>query len=445
MKRNGTRSLLLWSALLLCCLRPASGWAAGGVDFLQRSISPSGQCFVYCDDVRLRLAVISYVETAKRNVLTALGQGDHWKFPIVAVLRRPAATEAGMPLGQVQLIETEEGWKVELRVALREGEMRDVRFPQLVIRALLLEMAYRAHPPEAGTVYKLPPAWLVEGLAQRMQGTDAEPNAALFRQLIETGRIPKIRDFLNENTAAMDATSLAVHGAFAASLLDLLTESPEGRANLARMIKELPDADADPAALLLRYFPALGGTEASLEKWWTLGLARTSTLDRHLALSVPDTDARLAPLLRLNVVTDEKKKTAQEFALADFKAFLKFPGAQAALFAQFNAVADLQRRAHPLLRPVMQEYLRVLDALAHGKTRGMGDALKAVENYRGLIVERMDKISDYLNWYEATQMPMQSGAFDDFLKGAKALENATPPKRTDAVSKYIDQLQREFE
>jgi len=71
--------------------------------------------------------------------------------------------------------------------------------------------------------------------------------------------------------------------------------------------------------------------------------------------------------------------------------------------------------------------------------------LRSIANYRALIVERMDKIDDYLNWYEATQMPEPSGAFEDFMQGSKALEKWTPPKRNDAISNYIDQLQREFE
>ena len=116
-----------------------------------------------------------------------------------------------------------------------------------------------------------------------------------------------------------------------------------------------------------------------------------------------------------------------------------------ALLAQANQLAALISQAHPLLRPVVVEYQRIITELAAGKTRGMTEALSTVANYRGLIVDRMDKIDDYLNWYEATQMPEQSGAFEDVLQGAKAEEKRTPPKRNDAISNYIDQLQREFE
>lgn len=420
---------------------------APGMALTQRSVSQSGQFVIFSPDVRLRLAVSSFAETAKRDVMEILRQRDHWKMPIVIDLRRPASTDSARPVSRVQLVQTDAGWKVDVDVVLRDSEFKQVRFPQLVIRALLLEMAYRDRPPEVGTVYAEPPSWLVEGFAQVIQrrATGAPPDAALFRQLIDTGRLPKIADFLKSNVAAMDATSLSVHGACASSLLELLIDVPGGSAALGKMVKGLSDYDGDPVAMLLKYFPMLGGNPAALEKWWTLGLARYSTLDGHVSLSISDTDARLAPLLTVTVVTDEKKKTKTDFPLTEYKAMLKHPGAKPALFTRAASLTELLLQAHPLIRPVIQEYQGITLNLAQGKTRGIEKDLAAIASYRGMIVERMDKIEDYLNWYEATQMPEKSGAFADFMQSAKAAETHPPPKRNDAISRYIDQLQREFE
>ena len=444
-KRPQRRPGLLVLAALGLLLLPATPGRA--FDFAQRSISQSAQCIIYSPDVRLRLAVSGFVESAKKDILETLGQGDHWKFPIVIELRSPASTDPAGLASQVRLIQTEGGWKVQVDVILREGEFRQVRFPQLIVRALLLELAYREHPPQIGSHYPEPPAWLVEGLAQKIQAHAAgsAPNAAIFRQLIETGRLPKIRDFLDDNVAVMDPTSLAVHGSCAGSLVDLLAGTPGGQAGLTRLLKGLGDSDGDLVAQLLKYFPVLGGSETDLEKWWTLALARYSAMDRHAALSVPETSARLTPLLRITVVTDAKKQTRAEFDLADYKTFQKYPAAKTALAAQAYELSGLLQQAHPLLRPVVLEYQRILNELAAGKTRHLEEALRDAASYREMIVGRMDKIDDYLNWYEATQMPEQSGAFEDFMQGSKALEKGTPPKRNDAISSYIDQLQREFE
>ncbi|XHR28496.1 MAG: hypothetical protein ACFUZC_21595 [Chthoniobacteraceae bacterium] len=456
MKRLG---LLAWACLAAVSVRAADSLPeptplneplvpqmARGMGAAQRSISQSGQFVIYCPDVRMRLAVASFAETAKRDVLETLKVGDHWKMPVVIDLRLPSSTDPNRVLSRVQLIQTDGGWKTEVDITLREGQFKDVRFPQLMVRAILLEMAYRDRPPGVGSRYNEPPAWLVEGLAQISQrrATGASPNAPLFRQMIETGKLQGIGAFLRSNVAPMDGTSLDVYDMCAASLVNLLIDMPGGPAGLAKLVKELPSSDGDPVALLLKSFPSLGGSETSLEKWWTLGLARTSVSDGASMITAAETDARLTPILTLSLVTDEKKKTKTDFALSDYKTYLKNPGARPALAAKGGALAVLLARAHPLMRPVVQEYLRIVSMLAQGRSRGMDKALADVVAYRSLIVGRMDKIEDYLNWYEATQMPEQSGAFADYMKSAKAFEKQAPPKRNDAISRYIDQLEREF-
>src|SRR5437762_3541859 len=77
---------------------------ARAFDFTQRSVSHSQQFIIYCPDVGLRMAVTSYVETAKDLVLETLGIGDHWKIPIVLNLQRPRTEDAAKPLCQVNLL-----------------------------------------------------------------------------------------------------------------------------------------------------------------------------------------------------------------------------------------------------------------------------------------------------------------------------------------------------
>ncbi|MEI6351165.1 MAG: hypothetical protein WCP06_08665 [Verrucomicrobiota bacterium] len=420
---------------------------AQALDLRQRSISTSRQFIVYCPDVRLRMAVAGFVETAKSTVLQALGLGDHWKMPIVVNLENPSTSNPGRPLCVTRLINTDEGCKVEIDVALRTEQFREVYFPQQIVRAILLEITYRDHPPGDGKAYSNPPAWLVEGLAEQFQAraTASQPNAALFQQLIQTGRLPSARDFLASNVEVMDSTSRAIFAACSSSLLEMLIALPEGRQNLSRMTRDLNQFDGESANLLLSHFPQLGNTEATLEKWWTLGLAHNSASERYLGLTVPETEARLSSLMTVSIVTDEKTGAKTAFDLSDYPKFMKLRTAQPALFARSNELAGLLPQANPLLRPVVIEYGRIVADLARGKTHHADEALRDMRTYRTMIVERMDSISDYLNWFEATQMPEQSGAFDRYMKTATALENSAPPKRNDAITRYIDQVDREFQ
>ena len=56
----------------------------------------------------------------------------------------------------------------------------------------------------------------------------------------------------------------------------------------------------------------------------------------------------------------------------------------------------------------------------------------------------MNAIGDYLNWFEATQMERESGAFNDYLKAANQSE-VSAPRRRDPLSVYLDALADHFE
>lgn len=436
----------LWFPLLLGLIALPLHNRAEMANLAHRSVSHTHQFYTYCSDTPLRLAVNSFVETTKSTVLSTLGIRDQWKLPIIINMMRPSTVAPQQALSDVRMYKTDDGAKVEITLSLKQNQFKEARFPQQIVRAVLLEFMHRDTPPDGGQQYFEAPAWLIEGISERLQTRTSgqEPNAALFKQLIETGRLPRVRDFLNNNVDAMDTTSRAVYSACCNSLIDMLTELPGGKKSLAALVKQYGKDGGDSVSLLLKHFPALGSSETSLEKWWTLGLARVSASDRYLALDIKQSNARLESVLSLSIATDKEQKEVQQFALSDYKKFIKLPGAKPALRSQQSALNELQPNVHPLLHPIVAEYQRLSAELENGKTRKIDEPLLAIASYRTMIVERMGKIEDYLNWFEATQMPEWSGTFDDYLRTAKAIENTVAPKRSDPISRYIDQIEQEF-
>src|SRR5258708_2789197 len=104
-----------WLAMLFAGCIPVSG-----IDFRHRSESSSKQFVVFCEDVRLRQRVASFVEEVKADVLRLLGETDRWKAPIVITLERASTLEAGEPPAKLRLIETQPGFKVEIDVKVGE-------------------------------------------------------------------------------------------------------------------------------------------------------------------------------------------------------------------------------------------------------------------------------------------------------------------------------------
>jgi hypothetical protein len=82
--------------------------------------------------------------------------------------------------------------------------------------------------------------------------------------------------------------------------------------------------------------------------------------------------------------------------------------------------------------------------LAKGKAgKSLPAALQRLATTRQKLAVTLRGIEDHLDWYEATQSTSPSGAFEDYLHAAGELEKPRPP-RTDAISRYLDEMETEY-
>ena len=79
-----------------------------------------------------------------------------------------------------------------------------------------------------------------------------------------------------------------------------------------------------------------------------------------------------------------------------------------------------------------------------GKDKNALDHLDTLRLRRAKIHEKASAVESYLDWYEASQTTHYSGVFDDYLKLRKKLDEEIRP-RSDALSKYLDAVQKEYE
>jgi hypothetical protein len=406
----------------------------------QRSQSASRQFIVYADDVKLRLAVSSYAEETKAAVLRLLGEEDRWKIPVVITLRQPDPTQPGELSSEVKIFDTDGGTKIELNVTLA-GDLKAVRFPRQLMRALLLEFEYRKKTVRAGDPLIEPPEWLVEGLTAYIQNKGQEMDADIYKTLLDSTHLPSMKDFLAQNPAEMNAASLKLYQTYSLCLVQLLLDLSKGRSSLADYIRDLPAGNGSAAVDLPRHFPALGASEQSMEKWWSLSVAHLAASDKYRGLSIQDTEQQLAKILKLTLPAD-KKGGVKNFSIEDFSQFVKIPEARKELDRTYTGLTTLSTQANPLFRPILAEYQQVVAELQKGKTRRIGERLHAAAKYRELLLTRMDQIDDYLNWFEATQVVLRSDSFDDYMRTARELSEE-PRKREDAISHYLDGIEME--
>jgi hypothetical protein len=431
-----------WRRAALVCALGASILLqpSPAVDLRARTTTASKQFTIYCEDVALRGRVAGFVEDVKTGVYSVLGKAPWGKIPIVVTLE---AGESPTP-ARVQLAQTPDGPTIQVKVKIG-GDPAAVHLEKHIVRAVLIDFMYRDRPqPEAGKIYAEPPWWVVSGIIETNRRRDRGVESDLFRRVVETNKFPPIEQFLGTHSEELGPTADAFDAACAMALLQLLLEHEDGRVRLAGLVRGWPDSYQDPVAALNRAFPALGVGAASLQKWWTVNLARFAASDRFRGLTPEETEQQLNELLEFDVVTD-KAGTRQRFALAQFPEFIKKTGARDALKRQHSEFVKLGAQSNALLLPVVQGYEQITFLLARGKTHGLSDRIQQVEKYRATVLHRMGDIADYLNWYEATQLGMRSDAFDSYLQAARsAQKEQTRTAASMEIAKYLDLLQEEF-
>ena len=403
------------------------------------SVSPSRQFVIYGGDAALRGTISELAEQTKTNLLALLRLRDEWKKAVIINLQPQQANLPEIPPTDLRVSQT--GFGVKLQLDLIVGQNLDGSLiERQLLRAILLEMIYRDEGDLVpGTTLVEPPDWLVEGALALTPGRERD---ALAKALSTTDKGKSLAEFLGQRFDLLDSAGRMLYRAYSVALVQLFLDQSGGRARLARYIGHLSHASNDPVADLKACFPQL---REDLEKKWRSTVARLSGHQTYQLLTFAESERRLDELLQIKVSDGShnrgRPKPANFSELAGRKLS---PEEKSAVNEMSQALLFVVGTAHPVLRPVTREYQQIAALLTRGKRRGIAKRLAHLEVTRKELAARMGEIDDYLNWFEATQVESQSGAFDDYLKAANQSE-VSAPRRRDPLSVYLDALEDQIE
>jgi len=415
--------------VLICSALPAAP--------LERSISPSRQFIIFGGNRILRSAVSDAAERVKSKLLALLQSRDQWSVPILLNLQRPQANAPEVPAVLLNFSQTGAGLKIQLDLLVD----RDFQPPVLqreVLRALLLEMSYRALSSlPAGTPYVAPPDWLVDGIL-----TLDNESPEVFEGLDSVASSPPVlKNFLAQNPKLLDSQSRALYRACASALVRILLEHENGRVQLNRYIGDLPRASVDALSDLRAHFPWLGNDPDSTEKHWRENVVRVANERRFALITFAATSEQLDECLRTKIAQDRGKKNSLNLEETVRASRPNIDTGAATELGQ--RLTLLGARAHPLLRPVVVDYQLAAELLARKNRHGLAKRLAGSAALRERIAARMSEVDDFMNWYEATQAKTASGAFRDYLHAVGSSEQV--PRRRDALSVYLDALETQLQ
>jgi hypothetical protein len=398
----------------------------------ERSVSPSHQFIIYGGDATLRGMVSKLAEQTKANLLALLGQRDRWKTAIVINLQPQQANLPEIPPAELRLSQTGSGMKLQLDLMIAKN-LNASLIERELLRTILLEMIYRKDSNIApGVAFVEPPDWLLDGVLALTPGRD---RAQLVEALSVSEKTMSLEEFLRQRPEQLDSAGRMLYRARSFALVQLLVDGVEGRTRLARYIDSLSNASNDPAADLKAQFPVLAG---NTEKTWQSALTRARGAQNYQLLTFIESERQLDELLRVKIPNTEKSLDLSGLA------------GRKASAAEKVALTELARtlllfigQANPVLRPIAREYQQMAALLARGKRRGITKRLVRLQSTREKLAARMSEVDDYMNWFEATQLPARSGVFADYLRAASQPQ-ATGPRRRDPMSVYLDALEDQF-
>jgi hypothetical protein len=273
---------------------------------------------------------------------------------------------------------------------------------------------------------------LLDGVLALTPGRDRAP---LVEALSVSEKTMSLEEFLRQRPGHLDSAGRMLYRACSFALVQLLVDGIEGRTRLARYIDNLSNASNDPVADLKAQFPVLA---RNAEKTWQSALTRARSAQGHQLLTFIESERQLDALLRVKIPNTEKSLDLS--GLAGRKASA---GEKAALTELARTLLLFIGQANPVLRPIAREYQQMAALLARGKRRGIAKRLTRLQSTREKLAARMTEVDDYMNWFEATQLPAHSGVFAGYLRAASQPQ-ATGPQRRDPISVYLDAIEDQF-
>lgn len=405
-----------------------------------RSISGSQQFTVFCDDRNLRQKLAGAFDEVRSGLFSELSIQLGTPVPIYVNITPRKIVEYNSKTWTMRWLDTPNGARVQLDVLIDES-FQEQSIQEPIVGALLLTIKYRDNPPPGGQSYFDAPAWVVEGLSEKIRLQTKEVDSDLYRGLLNAKNVPNIIEWLKIDPARLNTTSLGIYRAYACSLVNFFQSEPNGNKKIIQFLEQAPADPASAVAWLGKAFPNFGANGKNLAKWWTLSLAKLSASDRYTAWSANETNLALEKLLVVNLTVGEEKKT---FSLNQFPDFMKLPGRESALSAMQTDLIRLTIHAHPLYRPIMLGYQDILDRLQRDKLKNIDKKLTEMETLRSQISLRLQDVGDYLTWFEATGIQSQDeGEFDGYFRLMQSFQ-APRPSSKEPIGRYLDAMEAEL-
>lgn len=466
--------LVIWIAGVSCVFAQSNSASVARVETRtlgkDESLSRSGQILVRSPDVRGRAVMASFSETVSEELGRILGDRKvAWNYPIEIETKGKMSDVGVTGRTLVTRIDLIEGDKFVLHLYVKlSDEFSRQQFSRELLRLLLLERMLRNQKSAdalAGKRLEVP-HWVLSGVHGLIEHRRLGSPSDFYAGIVRSRQLLSADEILKANPDSLDSLSRATYEASAAALLGALFDQKNGVKNFGSLLSRLILFDGDTQLLLKEEFPGLRGGEHSVDKWWSLQIAMMGELQAMEYRDAKATEALLDEALAIKFSAEKPtvsakakkpgfweklnpfgKKKSPEFTsgrIHDFEQFYKRKDCKKVLIQNQLKLRALSHHCFPLYAPVVNKYENAVRRLMDGKRKHLAENLLELDRERIKIGETVLRVTDFLNYYEATQLEEPGADFEGYHQAREKIRREKPPARTDRISKYLDEIEREF-
>ena len=297
-----------------------------------------------------------------------------------------------------EIVEAPDGFVFRLLLAANE-DLGDEVFQRAVVRIALQEIGMRPggdlglHPERVRL-----PRWLTDGLLHAWRYPNALASLEELRPMVSNVELPSLESILlhvEEDGSSSSSLEMAI-GRCMISMLSNRADTSSGFFDLLHA-----DPFHSPYLTLSQCFPSLGKTEGEIQKEWTVQAASLATQRSRMTMTGEESEEALRRLVEIDVVNSVTLKRVC-YPIESFDEYLRLPGIRSLLQARQVEFLTLGTKAHFLYSEVITLYAALCGELIKGHVAGLPPRFRQARLERESIAARLSRISDFMNWYEAT-------------------------------------------
>lgn len=419
-----------------------AGAASTSTNALASTVSASRQFAAYADNPLLSSALCVYAEHVKREWLRRMDVADHWRDPILLVVRTRDPVQTNAPAISLAVFQTETHLKYQIR-CLVPSPLNESELLVTMVKALSLEWANREQPVGRKQLYATPviPLWLVEGLAASIQG-HFDSLLSIARRSVAAGRPQQVRDVMDATVLPVDPMDQQLFQANAWIFTESLLALPDGSQKLRDFLKQLGAQKEASNAFWTVYhqdFPQ----NTTLETWWSLEQVRRTSVTVAQDLSAEETARELAAILIVKLEPTDGPKGARgetETTIGKLWMYAEEPWLGDVLKDKIDHLGALRSQGHPAYHPVLDEYIDAVNWLLQGNTVRFRRAVRHAAVMQATVEKQSRAIAAYMDQAERAYAPEElSGVFNGYFQTFDQAQKLEGERRS-PISDYLDKF-----